>query len=482
MLLSIASLLSLPLTILALSACGNTGQSSSEACSLCGVLNDLRGALSTKTGSQAQMSGWLVATFEHRSGIARVGEIDDAGIYNLSRVRTEKAQTMALFSPDFILQAVLSIPGTVDKTIKQFVSFRKGQIPRLVNNGPVLTFENLTGLTVQPFTAGAQAGDGTPDGAAKFTASSIKLTDEPEVTPQKTVSAPLALLAGVTSPLDRNGIANNLSPDGDGDGLINWLDADDNGNGILDIFDLDQNGDLINDLTPAGQNTDQWFTAGIESLAVSFELTPKEDASSGNLTTMSFTTKIRNDVAPIAIQVRGASALFNAATVSGKDSAGNIVTQAWDGKLNDDGSGQSVYSRTVNLANGAAPRAYQAVFIQLVFGKAEAPYYIEFPWIFPPIKVAAITAQYDANTKQVQLVGNPFGAVQDFVWSITVTNSKGATVWTSKAIPGSTRQFAVQANVLDEAETYKFAVIAQSLDKVPGHAAYAIRSPKYDMK
>ena len=479
--MSIASLLSLSLAILVLSACGNTGQSSDQACSLCGVLNDLRGALSTKTGSQAQMSGWVVAAFEHDSGIARVGEIDDAGIYNLSHVRTEQAQTMALFSPDFILQAVLSIPGTVDKTIKQFVNFRKGQIPRLINNGPIITFENLNGLTVQPFTASSQAGDGTPDGVAKFTASSIKLWDAAAATPKKTDSAPLALLAGVTSPLDRNGIPNNLSPDDDGDGLINWLDPDDNGNSILDIFDPDQNGDLVNDLTPAGQNTDQWFTAGIESLAVSFELTPKDDAS-GNLTTMSFTTKIRNDVTPIAIQVRGASALFNASTVSGKDSTGNVVTQAWDTKLNDDGSGQRVYSRTVNLANGATPRAFQAVFIQLVFGKPEAPYYIEFPWLFPPVKVAAITAQYDANTKQVQLVGNPFGAIQDFVWSITVFNSKSIAVWTSKAIPGSTRQFAVQANVLDDAEKYKFAVTAQSLDKVPGHAAYAIHSPKYDMK
>ena len=468
---------------LLLGSCGNAGKSVPEACSLCGTLNDVRGSLSTKTGSQAQMTGWVVAAFEHDSGIARVAEIDDAGIYTLSHLRTEQAQTLALFTPDYILQAVLSIPGSVDKTIKQFVNFQKGQIPRLINNGSIITFENLTGLNVLGFTASAQAGDGIPDGVAKFTASSLQLAAEDlaGTAAQVTGPKPQALLAPVASPLDRNGIPNNLSPDIDGDGLINWLDPDDNGNGVLDIFDSDQNSDLVNDLTPAGQNTDQWFSAGVESISVSFQLKPKDDGS-GNQTTMTFTTKIRNDVAPIAVQVRGAPALFNASTVAAKDSTGNVVTQAWDRKLNDDGSGQRVYSRTVTLANAGVPRAFQVVFIQLVFGKADAPYYIEFPWTFPPVKAAAITAQYDANTHQVQLVGNPFGAVQDFVWSIAVYDSKGVNIWTSKSISGSTRQFAVQANVLDPSQAYKFSVIAQSLDKVPGHPAYSINSPKYDMK
>ena len=123
------------------------------------------------------------------------------------------------------------------------------------------------------------------------------------------------------------------------------------------------------------------------------------------------------------------------------------------------------------------------VFFQLAFGSLEAPWYLEFPYIFPNVKPAAITAAYDKTTKSVLLLGNPFGEIQDYVWTINLWDAEtGAGVWNSQAIPGSTKQFSIQENFIDPTQTYKFSVIAQTLDKIPSYPSYAIHSIKYELK
>ena len=69
------------------------------------------------------------------------------------------------------------------------------------------------------------------------------------------------------------------------------------------------------------------------------------------------------------------------------------------------------FGQRVLIADGKqAPRAHEVVFFQLVFGTEENPWYMEFPFVFPPLTPAAITAPYEATLGQVQLVGNPFGS------------------------------------------------------------------------
>ena len=468
---NISKIFASTLVTLTLSSCGGAGDTESVPCALCGDLNDLRGSIASKSGSQAQMQGWVIASFERDTGIARVGEVDNAGLYTLSRVKTNLSQTIALFTPDYILQSVLSIPGPTDKSIKQFVKFGRPVIPKLINNGPIVTFQDFNGLTVMNDLASDENGDGIPDGSVSIGG-----------------GAALNLAPSSAIDQDLDGIANEKDPDIDGDGIVNVLDPDDNGNGVLDVFDGDANGDLFNDTAPGETDTDLYFKEGADWIAVQFELKPKEDGT-GNETTLKFTTKINDGFVPLAVQIRGAPSLLNSSTYIAYDADGNPQIQLWNRQLMDDGisedsnSSDRIFAKKIVLPSAKLPRAHETIFFQLAFGSLSAPSYIEFPYVFPNVKPAAITAAYDKSTKRVMLLGNPFGEIQDYVWQIYVWNATtGASVWNSKAIPGGTKQYSIQDQFLDPTVEYKFSVIAQSLDKIPSYPSYAIHSKKYDLK
>jgi hypothetical protein len=448
--------------------CGSPGDRPKETCALCGTLNDIRGSIGTKSGSQAQMVGWVIAAFERDTGIARVSEIDNAGLFSWGSVRTDQAQTVAMMTPDYILQAVASVPSGGDKAVQQFFFIQKPIIPKLINSGPIVTFQNFDGIKLSKELAADQNGDQIPDGAAHI--QGISLTQGPSA-----------------NDTDLDGVPNFRDPDIDGDGVINGIDPDDDGDGIRDAFDADQNSDLLNDAARGGDNFDLYFKEGVEWIAVQYESKPKDDSTTIE-TTLKFTTKVRSDVTPNSVQIRGAPSLLNAATYFAPDAAGQMSVQPWnrllqdDGVSEDSGAGDRLFAKKVNLSAGKSPRSYETIFFQLVFGPQDKPYYLEYPYIFPDVKTSAISAQYDANTRTVLLVGNPFGDVQDFVWTITVWDSKGKSVWTSQAVVGTTRQFQVQENIIAPGETYKYSVVAQTLDKIPGYPSYTIHSVKYDLK
>ncbi len=466
--MAIKTLLKLNIVIALVMSCGSPGDKPVVTCALCGTLNDIRGSIGTKSGSQAQMVGWVVASFERDTGIARASEVDNAGLFTFGMLRTDQAQTLALLTPDYILQAVLSIPSGNEKAIQQFFTINKPILPKLINSGPILTFQNFEGIKVSKELAADQNGDQIPDGAQHI--QGISLTQSPAVTDT-----------------DLDGVPNFKDTDIDGDGVINVIDPDDDGDGIRDAFDGDQNSDLLNDSARNGDNFDLYFKEGVEWIAVQHESKPKDDGT-GVDTTLKFSTKVRSDVTPNAVQIRGAPSLLNSATFYTPDASGTLTIQPWNRLLQDDGISEDsgandrLFAKKVNLATGKAPRSYETVFFQLAFGTPEKPWYLEYPYIFPDVKTSTISAQYDPNTRTVLLVGNPFGDVQDFVWIITVWDSKSNAIWTSQSVPGTTRQFQVQENILVTGETYKYSVVAQTLDKIPGYPAYTIHSIKYDLK
>jgi hypothetical protein len=481
-----------------LGGCGNAGQSPTAACSLCGTMNDLSGALASSNGSQSEMQGWVVAAFEYDTGIARVSEANSAGVYTLKQVRTSEPLTFVVLTPDYIVQAVTSIPND-SKTIHQFVYAQLPTLPKLIVNGPQANLESVTGLTVHPEVASAQKGDGTPDGATQITGKTSLTDDElafHRVTADEAFGSMDLLDSIPTPPADAHNQDPRKDPDIDGDGLINWIDADDNGNGILDVFDPDQNSDLVPDNTPSGHNTDAWFSAGVQYVATQFELVPKTTGS-GNDAYLKFNVKVMDDTTPTAVQIRGAPSLLNGSTYTALDTQGNPQQVQWTKLLNDDGksedgaAGDRVFGQKVALASGKLPRANEMIFFELVMGSAANPWYIDYPVTFPPITPAGITAQYASNgatAKNVLLVGNPFsnaaGPIQDFVWTINVYDSKDTTtpIWTSESIPGTTRTYTITADIWDPAETYKYEVIAKSLEKVPGLPMFVVHSPLYDAK
>lgn len=448
--------------------CGKAGDAPLEQCSICGPLADIRGSLAARSGSQSLMQGWVLASFEQETSISRVTEADSAGLYTLRQLRTDTPQTLALFTPDYILQAVLAIPGQTEKYLHQYFTVQKASLPLLINNGPIISFQNLDGLKVDKARTADSNADGIPDGAPSIQGLSLAST------PAQTDT-------------DKDEIPNFRDKDIDGDGLPNSIDPDEDGDNVLDVFDPDQNADLVNDTAPGGSNTDFYFKDGVEWVLVQYELKPKESGT-GTETSIKFMTKVRDTVVPKAVQIRGAPSLLNGATYLAKDNTGTLTVQPWNRLLADDGmnedsaAGDRLFARRVNLASGKTPRAFETVFFQLVFGDGASQWAMEFAYLFPPVKPAAITAQYDAITRSVLIVGDPFGGIQDYVWTITLWDSKDKVVWTSQAVPGTKRQFQIQENVMTSGETYKYSISAQSLDKIPGFPSYIVQSLKYDLK
>ena len=475
-------------TLTTLVACGSAGDSDTASCVLCGNYNDVRGSISSQGGSQAEMAGWIVASFEHDTSIARVAEVDSAGLYTLTHVKTDQAQTFALFTPDYLLQSVLSMDGPKPTNIRQYVKIGSAVMPKMINKGPIITFQNFQGLTATNDLASAAKGDGIPDGSASVGGAS--LTGLPAGFGELPAAPHQGMnLASASSnvDIDQDGVPNARDPDIDGDGIINVLDPDDNNNSIDDVFDGDANGDLVQDNSAAANTTDLYFKEGVEWIAVQFTLRPKDDGS-GNESSLTFTTKVRDDVQPLSVQVRGAPTLLKDASYTANDSSGNPQKVAFSGVLDDDGlsedggAGDRIYAKKVTLPTAISPRAHESIFFELAFGTKESPWYMEFPYSFPPVKPAAITSVYDANTKTVQLKGNPYGAIQDFVWTIHLYDDADQVKWTSAGIPGTTRTFVIPEEFLLTGVKYKYSVSAQSLDKIPSYPTYTVFSKKYDIK
>jgi hypothetical protein len=173
------------------------------------------------------------------------------------------------------------------------------------------------------------------------------------------------------------------------------------------------------------------------------------------------------------VQVRGAPALLNGATTWETDAAGAPVQVAWNRLLVE--TGDHIVSRAVLLAEGHQPRASSSLFVQLAFGPVDDPRLVSLPFVFAPVDLDPITLQLDAATRTVLLIGNPFGDLQDFLWTVSAHAAAGAVFWTSENAPGTERQRAIPEAVL--ALAHGLSVRAALPSKIPGYGTYAVRSP-----
>ncbi len=437
----------------------------------------LRGAIHDENGGGARtLQGWIVAAIERDTRIARVGEIDAAGLFTLPRVSTHRPQTLALLTPDYQLSAVLSIPNRTPSTIRQFFTTSARELPILINRGAIITFHNLDGLRVTRDLASDQNGDGVPDG-------SVSIGERPLES--------MAFLDGrrdSSVDFDMDGVPNERDTDIDGDGIMNVLDPDDNGNGVLDIFDPDANGDYVADATPGEADTDPFFVEGTEWISTQFAMRPRDDGD-GFETSLTFITKVRDDVTPVAVAVRGAPSLLNGSYFISTSASGDPLMTAFNRLLADDGqshdgrAGDGIFGRKVILQDGKEPRAHETLFFQLAFGPRESPWHLEFPFVFPDLRLDAISAQYDASTRTALLVGNPFGEFQTFQWHAIVSNAAdGKVVWTSVDSSGQNRTMAIPEHIFTAGVDYKLELVAVVPDKIQGMPSYSVYSRKYDIE
>jgi hypothetical protein len=443
--------------LLWLSGCGGVGgtdedESSGDPGTIYGATT-VSGAIAGQSGGQSRMSGWVVVLSERDSGISRVGEVNASGIFSIKGVRPEYPHGLTLLSPDYLVRGVFAVPSSTSNRLQMYFYIKGSTLPRFVHRGYVVSPQSTDGISLATDTVADSDGDGAPDGASS-----------------------LGLIASEVD-LDQDGIVNDIDPDIDGDGLLNVFDSDDDADGTLDVVDTDANGNLIVDVAEA--SSDQHFKAGVEYFSASVEVQPV--TGGGTNTYLNLATKVRSGVAPLSVQVRGASSLLNGAVVEATD---ETPQAAWDKRLLDDGasedgfSGDLIYAKKVLLGSGRSLRPNQAIFLQLGFGTQEAPVFAEFPMTFPDITLGSLDFTWTKVTRTVlkNSASDPFGTLTTYSWAVSIQNSDGVTVYESPLAASDTDSLVIPDKLLDTGSSYTMKVSAQLIDRIPGYPAFVVYS------
>ncbi|MEZ4741272.1 MAG: hypothetical protein R3B45_02305 [Bdellovibrionota bacterium] len=466
---------SIAIQALCIISCGTAGDSGST--DSLGSGEQVVGSISSQSGSQAEMQGWVVVLLDKATEAARVAEVNSAGLFTFSYVDLDATYTLVLISPSYIVSSVLSIPGKNPNTVRQYFKIVGNTLPRLIHKGPIITLQNEIGVTVEKDLATDVNGDLIPDGIANVIG--IELTNSSSIVKPKTFSKFDLVNQTSTADFDNDGIKNVDDPDIDGDGLANVFDADDDGDQTYDVFDQDSDGDAIIDV--GQQEHDLFFPVGVEWISVKFEMVP---SSGGSFTSsLTFFTQLRkSDSMPKAVSIRGAPYLLSDALVNELSPDGEPVPTAWnrlladDGKSEDSGEGDLLFAKKVILKGSKTPAFHQVVFFQLIYGSGDNIWTLEFPYTFAPLKPKGITTSYSKLSRTIKLSGNPFGDIQDFIWTASVFDPDNIKIYTSPPTTGTTRSIKIPENIFEDDLKYTYKVTAQVLDRVPGYVNYTIDS------
>jgi len=434
-------------------SCGRHGSSDDEGGggAFSGNMQDIVGTVTSQSGTPSQMRSWVVALVEASSRVVRTAAADVSGVLRWQKVSLDSVQTAVLLSPDYLLQSIMSIPSTKVNTVKQYFQIQGTMLPQLVQRGPAISFQTLSGITLSDVYTADSDGDGDPNGTDALGL----VGDEYNL---------------ATIDTDRDGIPNEFDGDIDGDGIANSFDNDDDGDGVDDVFDSDANGNLVTDTQE--DNGESYYSQGIDYFAVRYEQGPSSN-------TLLFIVKVKDGVTAESVKIKSATSLTDGSQAIAADG----TTSAWDLTLADSGVSfdgaekDQLYARKIQLASGKAPRANQVMFAQVTIGSGSSAFTLEYPWMFPNISMGSITTSYNSSTRVVTLAGDPFGAsYQDFYWSMTLLNSDGIKVYESAPRSGGTRTLTIPANIMQSGASYTYEIVAQTRDRVPGMPSAAVRS------
>ncbi|MFK7873301.1 MAG: hypothetical protein AB8C84_09055 [Oligoflexales bacterium] len=468
------------LSLLCITFCAKPGADEAGITNL-GSQQDITGSIRSETGAQSDMVGWNIVLFDQKGLIARIAEVNSAGIYTLPQVYTSQIYTLALLSPTFVHQAVLSQISQTESQIHQYFTMNSNVLPTLIHKGPIISFQDSREVDFTKEWAWADA-SGVPTPLPAPTAFQLS---EGEVS---TVDAP-----------DSDGILNHEDSDIDNDGYINVIDLNDDGDEFPDLIDQDANGDTITDINQLV--SDLHYQKGIQWLVVKYEKIPIPETETFT-TTLTFLTLLRTplETTPRSISIRGASSLFNGATASSiNPDTGEVTSVPWDGLLLDDGNNEDgaaedlLYGRKIQITT--QPVARQMVFVELGYGTDEAPWADAYGYSFPNITPGSLAPSYDRLSNTVTLtqgdITDVFGSsVSEFRWTLSIylvdldDPTKHTKVFTSGPIASSSTTWSLgeQADsILEDGQTYKYKVSAQVLDRIPGHPAYLIESLLLDI-
>jgi hypothetical protein len=458
--LSKRNLSQLLLLLMLLGCAGGASEESGSAAATSPSGETIKGSIKSVTGSQSEMNQWVLALVERDTGIAHSGVINAVGNYTIEGVDTTVPYTLVLLDPQYRFSAILTYAGLNPNKVRQYFGITNNRLPALVHNGPIINFTDFSSIAWEKDEAADSNGNLIPDALE--------------------VSASLA----TTVDTDGDTQTNDLDGDIDGDGLPNWFDSDDDGDGIPDAFDTDANADELADLSQ--DQGDQYFPRVVKFIALQLVQDVQSDGSLAS--TLMFTTQLLEDEKATSVLVKGSSTLFlDSSAVRFDPSTGEPSYLAWDQTLSDDGNNEDgeaddgTFSRRVELASTAVPKANQVFFVEVTQGSGDTRIVNEFPFTFPSMVTGVITGTYTSDTRKVTMTGSPFGTVTDYHWSVHVYDATGIKVFASEPIAGTSDTYTLPSGATDEGETYTARIVATAIDRIPSFPSWVMRSASFSL-
>jgi|GEM_PF-2039744 len=432
-----------------ISMCSPRGDSSIDSISL----KTVTGSIKSSTGRQADTAGWTIMTLERQTQIARSAVIGDNGNYSIENLRADRPRTIVLLSPDHLLRSILSIPTATPTKINQYFRATPDQFPPLFERGPIVVFGELDGVDSVDDSIASDRGNGVPNAAYGDNGYGL-VSGSP--------SSDVALT-----------------------GLPPVLNPDRNANGTLDIFETDVDG---NERPDAAENHGpNFFTEGLAHAAVQYELSSV--ASGTETAQVVFSARLQPGATATDIKITGSTHLTSGATVSGGSSPG-----AWDGTLLDDGTnedgiaGDGIFARRITLSSASRLKSYEVILFEPRRGDATANPTAQplasakYPVTVPPLTLTAMsTPVWDSVTRTINRVGNPFGTISAYTWSVTVFDANGKPVYSSASIAGTEDSFVIPSNATDSSGSYTAKITVKCQEQVSGYSFFVVTSPSVSL-
>ncbi|WP_141734722.1 choice-of-anchor X domain-containing protein [Oligoflexus tunisiensis] len=469
--------LSQMLLLMLLLGCANGSSDSGSAAATSPSGEIIKGSIKSVTGSQSEMNQWILALVERDTGIAHSGVINAIGNYTIEGVDTSVAYTLVLLDPQYRFSAVLTYAGLNPGQVRQYFAIGENRLPTLVHNGPIINFTDFSSIAWEKNEAADANGNLIPD--------AMEASAGLAMTPRVFAGAPGLAGTATTADTDADGLTNDVDGDIDGDGLPNWFDPDDDNDAVPDAFDTDANADEVVDLSQ--DLGDQYFPRLVKFLALQLVQDVQSDGSLAS--TLMFTLRLLEDEIATSVLVKGSSTLFtDAAAVQFDPNTGEATLSSWDQTLLDDGNnedgeaGDGIFTRRVQLASTAVPKANQVFFVEVTQGAGDTRMVHEFPFTFPSMVTGVITGAYTSDTRKVTMTGSPFGTVTDYHWSVHVYDANGIKVFASEPIAGSSTTYTLPTGATDEGETYTARIVATAIDRIPSFPSWVMRSASFNLQ
>ena len=116
-------------------ACSNAGEVDTSATDSSTSVNlnstTLSGIIKGPSGSQTELSGWIIGFSEIDTQVVHVGVISAVGHYQVGGVNTNAAQTMFLLTDSYELKAVLSSAGSTSTQLYQYFTVQSETMPTI---------------------------------------------------------------------------------------------------------------------------------------------------------------------------------------------------------------------------------------------------------------------------------------------------------------------------------------------------------------